>query len=70
MKQAGIEPTANSYTAVLCVHAKRGDIDAIRSTLNECKQKDFILLDKDILEVIYTLACSGYENYIDEVLFP
>lgn len=68
MKQAGIEPTSRSYTAVLCTHAKRGDIMAIRNTLDECKEKDILLANKEILDVIYTLALNKQSEHIDEVL--
>ena len=68
MKQAGIEPTSRTYSAVLCAHAKNGDIEIIRSTLKECNKKDILFADKEILDVVYALASNGFPEHIDEVL--
>lgn len=67
MSEAGIEPSSRTYVAILCVHAKKGDIDAIRNVLGECKQKDIPFSDKEVLEVIYTLAINEHHDFIDEV---
>lgn len=68
MRQAGVEPSSRSYTAILCTYAKRGNIEDIRKTLDECKAKDILLSDKEILEVVYTLAINKQFDHIDEVL--
>ncbi|XP_014230719.1 leucine-rich PPR motif-containing protein, mitochondrial [Trichogramma pretiosum] len=67
MTQAGIEPSSRTYSAVLCAHATVGDVEAIQATLKECHQKDILFSDKDILDVIYTLAVSGHSQFIDEL---
>lgn len=67
MKQSGIEPSSRTYSALLCVHARKGDIEAIRKVMDECKQKDILFSDKEVLEVIYTLAVNEHHDLLDEV---
>lgn len=68
MKQAGLEPTADTYTTLLCSYAKVGDIAAIQTTLDECERNELYLLDKDIFDVIYTLATAGHAGHVDALL--
>ncbi|XP_017859465.1 PREDICTED: leucine-rich PPR motif-containing protein, mitochondrial [Drosophila arizonae] len=68
MKQAGLEPTADTYTTLLCAFARHGDIEALQSTLAECEPKEIILLDKDLLDIAYTLAVHGNGEHVDAVL--
>ncbi|XP_023247961.1 leucine-rich PPR motif-containing protein, mitochondrial [Copidosoma floridanum] len=68
MKQANVEPTSRTYAAIMCVHAKQGDIGSIKSVLDECRNKDITFTDKEILDVIYTLAINKHEDYVDELL--
>lgn len=68
MKQAGLEPSAETYTTLLCCYGRHGDIDSINSTLAECEQKEILLLDKDILDVIYHLTINGHGDKIDGLL--
>lgn len=67
MKNAGIEPTSRTYAEILCAHAKRGDIESIKLTFNECREKNIQLADKEILDIIYTLATNQHLDIIDEV---
>ncbi|XP_017094537.2 leucine-rich PPR motif-containing protein, mitochondrial [Drosophila bipectinata] len=68
MKQAGLEPSADTYTTLLCAFARHGDLEAIKETLAECEQKEIILLDKDLLDIIYTLTIHGNGDSVDELL--
>ncbi|KAH8324400.1 hypothetical protein KR074_006666 [Drosophila pseudoananassae] len=68
MKQAGLEPSADTYTTLLCAFARHGDLAAIKETLAECEQKEIILLDKDLLDIIYTLTIHGNGESVDELL--
>lgn len=68
MKQAGLEPTSDTYTTLLCSFAKVGDIAAITSTLDACEQNELYLLDKDLFDVIYTLAINGHAAHVDAIL--
>ncbi|KAH8391791.1 hypothetical protein KR215_003667 [Drosophila sulfurigaster] len=68
MKQAGLEPSADTYTTLLCAFARHGDIDALNSTLAECEPKEIILLDKDLLDIVYTLTINGHGQHVDCLL--
>lgn len=67
MKEAGIEPSSRTYVAILSTHAKDGNIEAIQNVFSECKKKDIPFSDKEILEVIFTLAVNEHHDLIDEV---
>ncbi|XP_011495646.1 PREDICTED: uncharacterized protein LOC105360449 [Ceratosolen solmsi marchali] len=66
MKKAGIDPTSSTYANILCIHAKNGKIDDIRSVLQECKERRIHFMNTDILNVIYTLAVNKHSEYIEE----
>ena len=68
MQQAGIEPSADTYTTLLCCHARHGDLDSIVALIDECEKKEILLLDKDLLDVVYALAINGHEAKVDPVL--
>lgn len=68
MKQAGLEPSADTYTTLLCAFARHGDLAAVKETLAECEQKEIILLDKDLLDIVYTLTVNGNGEHVDDVL--
>ncbi|XP_030383904.1 leucine-rich PPR motif-containing protein, mitochondrial [Scaptodrosophila lebanonensis] len=68
MKQAGLEPSADTYTTLLCAFARHGDIASVTETLAECEQKEIILLDKDLLDIAYTLSVHGNGDKVDAVL--
>lgn len=68
MSQAGLEPSADSYTTLICGFARKGDIDSINKFIEQCEAKEVYLLDKDYLEVVYALAVNGHDGKIDEVL--
>ncbi|XP_053666609.1 leucine-rich PPR motif-containing protein, mitochondrial [Anopheles marshallii] len=68
MGQAGLQPSAETYTTLLCGYARKGDIDYICKTIDSCEQKEIFLLDKDILEIIYSLATNGYPEKVDQLI--
>ncbi|XP_022911098.2 leucine-rich PPR motif-containing protein, mitochondrial [Onthophagus taurus] len=68
MTQAGLEPSADTYTTLLCGYAAKGDMDAIKKTVDECAQKDVHLLDKDFLDIVYSLASNGHGKYVPQIL--
>lgn len=68
MKQAGLEPTSETYVTLMCCLAKHGLVDDIFSTLEECEQNHILILDKDLLEIIYNLATNSHSSRISEVL--
>ena len=52
MRQAGLEPGAETYTALLAGHAQHGDMEAVRAVLAECNTHSVELLDRDLLAII------------------
>lgn len=68
IKQAGLEPSAETYATLLCCYAKHGDLESINTTLVECEKNEILLLDKDILDVIYSLTVNGHGDKIDGLL--
>lgn len=68
MKQAGLEPTAETYTTLNCGFSKSGNIDAILRTIATCEENEIFLLDKDMLEVAYALAVNGHGAQVDVLL--
>lgn len=68
MKAAGLEPTNETFTTLLCGYAKDGNIDKIISILDTCDQQDLYLLDRDLLEVVYSLATHGHQQHVDKIL--
>nr|CAD7259831.1 unnamed protein product [Timema shepardi] len=68
MQQAGLEPSADTYTTLLCGYAKRGDIEAIDRILLECNTKDIYLMDKDYMDIVYTLAVNNHTQLVDSII--
>ncbi|KAL3266917.1 hypothetical protein HHI36_011067 [Cryptolaemus montrouzieri] len=68
MAQAGLEPSADTYTTLLCGYAKSGDIETMKKILEECESKEIHLLDKDYLDICYSLAISGHEEHLPIIL--
>lgn len=68
MAQAGLEPSADTYTTLFCGFARRGDIDSINKYIAQCEEKEVYLLDKDFLEVIYALSVNGHGDKVDDVI--
>jgi len=68
MKQAGLEPGAETYATLLIAHAKRGEIEKIREILAECDKAEIHLIDKDHLDIVFALATNGHADQVDEIL--
>lgn len=68
MQQAGLEPSADTYTTLLCGYAKKGDIDALTKTLELCDAKDIQLLDRDYMDIIYSLAVNNHLEHADTLI--
>lgn len=68
MAQAGLEPSGDTYTTLLCGFARKGDLDSINKYIELCEQKEVHLLDKDYLEVVYSLAVNEHEDKIEGLL--
>uniref|UniRef100_A0A1B0ABF4 PROP1-like PPR domain-containing protein n=1 Tax=Glossina pallidipes TaxID=7398 RepID=A0A1B0ABF4_GLOPL len=68
MKQAGVELGAETYATLMCCYAKHGDLESIQSCLAECEKKEILLIDKDMLDIIYHLTVNGHGDKIDILL--
>uniref|UniRef100_A0A671YFQ0 Leucine rich pentatricopeptide repeat containing n=1 Tax=Sparus aurata TaxID=8175 RepID=A0A671YFQ0_SPAAU len=67
MKGAGIEPGPDTYTALLNAYAEKGDLDSMKATLETAANADCSLMDRDLMQVIYTLAKAGHQQHIPEL---
>lgn len=67
MRASGLEPTTDTYTALLCSFAETGNLDAVEKTLAECKEAEVPLHDRDLMEVILVLAQKGHASYVMQV---
>ncbi|CAH1159971.1 unnamed protein product [Phaedon cochleariae] len=68
MTQAGLEPSADTYTTLLCGYANKGDIETMMKIIGECETQEIFLLDKDYLDIIFSLAINGHTGHIPAVL--
>lgn len=68
MLQAGLDPSADTYTILMSGYAKQGDMETIKMLLEECDKKEIFLLDKDYLEIAYSLTINGHEALVPEIL--
>eukprot|EP00062_Callorhinchus_milii_P011939 gi/632958434/ref/XP_007895038.1/ PREDICTED: leucine-rich PPR motif-containing protein, mitochondrial [Callorhinchus milii] len=68
MADAGIEPGPDTYVALLNVYADKGDIDKINQTLEKVEKTDASLMDRDLMQIIFSLAKSGYPQYVQNIV--
>ncbi|NXP82093.1 LPPRC protein, partial [Ramphastos sulfuratus] len=67
MRMAGVEPGPDTYLSLLNVYAEKGDIDSIKKTLEEVEKTEGYLMDRILMQVIFSLAKAGYPQYIEDV---
>ncbi|KAF7662444.1 hypothetical protein LDENG_00234780, partial [Lucifuga dentata] len=68
MRGAGIEPGPETYVALLNAYAEKGDMESLKQTLEAAESADCSLMDRDIMEVIFTLAKAGYQQNVPEMV--
>lgn len=68
MTQAGLEPSADTYSTLLCGFAKSGDISEMSKFISIGESKEVFLLDKDLLEIAYALAINGHADKMNVIL--
>ncbi|XP_026212670.1 leucine-rich PPR motif-containing protein, mitochondrial [Anabas testudineus] len=68
MRGAGMEPGPETYVSLLTAYAEKGDMDGLKKTLETAESADCSLMDRDIMQVIFTLAKSGHEQYLPEMI--
>nr|XP_046257799.1 leucine-rich PPR motif-containing protein, mitochondrial [Scatophagus argus] len=68
MKGAGIEPGPDTYVSLLNAYAEKGDLDSLKQTLEAAESADCSLMDRDLMQVIFTLAKAGHQEHIPEIV--
>ncbi|XP_063047401.1 leucine-rich PPR motif-containing protein, mitochondrial [Engraulis encrasicolus] len=68
MKGAGIEPGPDTYVALMSAYAEKGDIDKIKQTLETVESTDSSLMDRDLMQVVSSLARSGHGQHVQAIV--
>uniref|UniRef100_A0A670K1K9 Leucine rich pentatricopeptide repeat containing n=1 Tax=Podarcis muralis TaxID=64176 RepID=A0A670K1K9_PODMU len=68
MRDAGIEPGPDTYVALLNAYAEKGDMSKIEEILGNIEKTDACLLDKDLMDIIFTLAKAGHPQHVQNIL--
>uniref|UniRef100_A0A669BNP0 Leucine rich pentatricopeptide repeat containing n=1 Tax=Oreochromis niloticus TaxID=8128 RepID=A0A669BNP0_ORENI len=68
MGGAGIEPGPDTYVSLLNAYAEKGDLENMKKTLEAADSADCSLMDRDIMQVIFTLAKSKHQQHIPEMV--
>uniref|UniRef100_A0A4W4ET76 PROP1-like PPR domain-containing protein n=1 Tax=Electrophorus electricus TaxID=8005 RepID=A0A4W4ET76_ELEEL len=68
MRGTGIDPGPDTYLALLVAYAEKGDMDKIKETLNQVENTDISLMDRDLMQVVFTLTVAGHQQHVPEVL--
>ncbi|KAM6354986.1 leucine-rich PPR motif-containing protein, mitochondrial isoform 2-T2 [Podargus strigoides] len=67
MRMAGVEPGPDTYLSLLNVYAEKGDADSIKKTLEQVEKTEGYLMDRILMQVIFSLAKAGYPQYIEDI---
>ncbi|NXU16687.1 LPPRC protein, partial [Pardalotus punctatus] len=67
MRMAGVEPGPDTYLSLLNVYAEKGDIDSIKKTLEHIEKTEGYLMDRILMQVIFSLAKAGYPQHIEDI---
>ncbi|XP_009276677.1 PREDICTED: leucine-rich PPR motif-containing protein, mitochondrial [Aptenodytes forsteri] len=67
MRMAGVEPGPDTYLSLLNVYAEKGDAGSIKKTLEEVEKTEGYLMDRILMQVIFSLAKAGYPQYIEDI---
>ncbi|KAM4730439.1 leucine-rich PPR motif-containing protein, mitochondrial [Anableps anableps] len=68
MRGAGVEPSPDTYVTLLNAYAEKGDLESMKKTLEAAESADCSLMDRDIMQVIFTLAKAGQQQHIPEMI--
>ncbi|KAM9344741.1 leucine-rich PPR motif-containing protein, mitochondrial [Symphorus nematophorus] len=68
MKGAGIEPGPDTYISLLNAYAENGDLEGVKQTLEAAESADCSLMDRDFLQVIFTMAKAGHQQLVPEIV--
>uniref|UniRef100_A0A671LHA9 Leucine-rich PPR motif-containing protein, mitochondrial-like n=1 Tax=Sinocyclocheilus anshuiensis TaxID=1608454 RepID=A0A671LHA9_9TELE len=64
MKGAGIEPGPDTYLSLLNVYAEKGDFAKMKQTLEMVENADIHLMDRDLMQVVFSLTKAGHQQYV------
>ncbi|XP_051275059.1 leucine-rich PPR motif-containing protein, mitochondrial [Dicentrarchus labrax] len=64
MNETGISPSPDTYVSLLNAYAETGDLTSLKETL----EKTHTLMDRDILQIIFTLAKAGHHQFVPEMI--
>ncbi|XP_056147567.1 leucine-rich PPR motif-containing protein, mitochondrial [Lampris incognitus] len=67
MRGAGIEPGPDTYLSLLNAYAEKGDMENLKKTLEEAERADCSLMDRDIMQIMLSLARAGHQQYVSEI---
>ncbi|KAJ7422080.1 Leucine-rich PPR motif-containing protein, mitochondrial [Willisornis vidua] len=67
MRMAGVEPGPDTYLSLLNVYAEKGDVDSIKKTLEEVEKTEGYLMDRILMQVIFSLVKAGYPQYVEDI---
>uniref|UniRef100_A0A8B9BLM4 Leucine rich pentatricopeptide repeat containing n=1 Tax=Anser brachyrhynchus TaxID=132585 RepID=A0A8B9BLM4_9AVES len=68
MKMAGVEPGPDTYLSLLNVYAEKGDRwGEARTTTTKVEKTEGYLMDRILMQVIFSLAKAGYPQYIEDI---
>uniref|UniRef100_A0A8C5H6M7 Pentacotripeptide-repeat region of PRORP domain-containing protein n=1 Tax=Gouania willdenowi TaxID=441366 RepID=A0A8C5H6M7_GOUWI len=67
MRGAGIEPGPEAYLSLLNAYAEIGDLENIQKSLEAAESADCGLMDRDIMQVISTMARFGHSQLVPEM---
>ncbi|NXD21148.1 LPPRC protein, partial [Spelaeornis formosus] len=67
MRMAGVEPGPDTYLSLLNVYAEKGDADSIKKTLEHVEKTEGYLMDRILMQVIFSLAKAGYLQHIEDI---
>uniref|UniRef100_A0A671LKV0 Leucine-rich PPR motif-containing protein, mitochondrial-like n=1 Tax=Sinocyclocheilus anshuiensis TaxID=1608454 RepID=A0A671LKV0_9TELE len=68
MKGAGIEPGPDTYLSLLNVYAEKGDFAKMKQTLEMVENADIHLMDRDLMQVVFSLTKAGHQQYVPEIV--
>ncbi|TFK01649.1 putative sodium-coupled neutral amino acid transporter 7 [Platysternon megacephalum] len=68
MRDAGIEHGPDTYLALLNAYAEKGDINNIKQILEKVEKMESYFMNRDLMQVIFSLAKAGYPQYVQDIL--
>ncbi|XP_034040394.1 leucine-rich PPR motif-containing protein, mitochondrial [Thalassophryne amazonica] len=68
MRGAGMEPGPETYLTLVDAYAEKGDIENMKRTLEMADNAECTLTDRDLMEVIFTLAKTGHHQHIPDIV--